>query len=253
MPAGRSASTTSTPNCASARTSAARSSSPSTPTTPGTSTTPSRSDEPGRGIRAGRPHRRRRRTSCPKAGRWTTRPACAATASTSPARHPHAAGGAQQRPVQPAGRPAAADQERVHPVRRARAPQGRALRQHGHPVAQAADLSRRPPPSSTATPTGTRREVVDLLREMDAWPGSSRSGGCGRHDRARPARGRLVLNDEDEVDRASQPADTSFSHTIIEMFMVEANEAVAELLTELRRAAPSPHPPRAAATTPRPS
>lgn len=54
----------------------------------------------------------------------------------------------------------------------------------------------------------------------------------------------LVLDDEGEV-TGVEPADTSFSHTIIEMFMVEANEAVAELMTRLgvphlRRIHPEP-------------
>jgi ribonuclease R len=45
----------------------------------------------------------------------------------------------------------------------------------------------------------------------------------------------------------AQPADASFSHTIIEMFMVEANEAVCRLLTKsgyphLRRVHPPPDP-----------
>lgn len=43
----------------------------------------------------------------------------------------------------------------------------------------------------------------------------------------------LVMNEEGRVVDA-QPEDTSFSHTIIEMFMVEANEAVARLLTSLK-------------------
>jgi ribonuclease R len=42
----------------------------------------------------------------------------------------------------------------------------------------------------------------------------------------------LVFDDEGAVSGV-EPADTSFSHTIIEMFMVEANEAVAELLAGL--------------------
>jgi ribonuclease R len=41
----------------------------------------------------------------------------------------------------------------------------------------------------------------------------------------------IVHNEEGEVVDA-EPADTGFSHTIIEMFMVEANEAVSRLLTE---------------------
>jgi ribonuclease R len=56
----------------------------------------------------------------------------------------------------------------------------------------------------------------------------------------------LVMNDEGEV-TGVQPADTGFSHTIIEMFMVEANEVVAELMTKLnvphlRRIHPDPPP-----------
>jgi ribonuclease R len=54
----------------------------------------------------------------------------------------------------------------------------------------------------------------------------------------------LVLDDDNEVIDVV-PADTSFSHTLIEMFMVEANEAVAELMTRLgvphlRRIHPEP-------------
>ncbi len=56
----------------------------------------------------------------------------------------------------------------------------------------------------------------------------------------------LVLNDEHEV-VGVEPTDTSFSHTLIEMFMVEANEVVAERMTELgvphlRRIHPEPPP-----------
>lgn len=43
----------------------------------------------------------------------------------------------------------------------------------------------------------------------------------------------LVLNDDGRVVDA-EPEDTSFSHTIIEMFMVEANEAVARLMHGLK-------------------
>jgi ribonuclease R len=54
----------------------------------------------------------------------------------------------------------------------------------------------------------------------------------------------LILDDEGRVVDA-RPEDTSFSHTIIEMFMVEANEAVARLLQSLdvpfiRRIHPDP-------------
>ncbi len=56
----------------------------------------------------------------------------------------------------------------------------------------------------------------------------------------------LKFNERGEVVDA-YPADTSFSHTIIEMFMVEANEAVARLLDSynvpfLRRIHPEPDP-----------
>lgn len=43
----------------------------------------------------------------------------------------------------------------------------------------------------------------------------------------------LVMN-EDGVVTDVQPAESGFPHTIIEMFMVEANEVVAELMTKLR-------------------
>ena len=54
----------------------------------------------------------------------------------------------------------------------------------------------------------------------------------------------LVLDDKDQVIDV-EPTDTSFTHTIIEMFMVEANEAVAELFASLavphlRRIHPDP-------------
>lgn len=56
----------------------------------------------------------------------------------------------------------------------------------------------------------------------------------------------LVLDDDGQVVDA-RPADASFSHTLIEMFMVEANEAVARLLDGLgvpclRRIHPEPDP-----------
>lgn len=56
----------------------------------------------------------------------------------------------------------------------------------------------------------------------------------------------LVLDEEGKVVGA-EPEDTSFTHTLIEMFMVEANEAVARLLDSLhvpflRRTHPDPEP-----------
>ncbi len=72
--------------------------------------------------------------------------------------------------------------------------------------------------------------------------------------------GMLVLNlpevelafDRDGNVTAAAPADTSFSHTIIEMFMVEANEAVCRHLNDhdvatLRRIHPEPDPENTAA------
>jgi ribonuclease R len=44
----------------------------------------------------------------------------------------------------------------------------------------------------------------------------------------------LILDEQGKVVDA-QPEDSSYTHTIIEMFMVEANEAVARLLTDLNR------------------
>lgn len=94
---------------------------------------------------------------------------------------------------------------------------------------------------------GYAAEVVDLLKRMDQLARIIR--------KRRLAAGmvvldlpevELVLDDENEV-VGVEPADTSFSHTIIEMFMVEANEAIAELMTELglphlRRIHPEPPP-----------
>ncbi|HVP12420.1 MAG TPA: ribonuclease R [Phycisphaerae bacterium] len=77
------------------------------------------------------------------------------------------------------------------------------------------------------------KNVVDLLQRMDAL--------ARIIQRRRLAEGMIVLelpevelifNENGQVTDA-QPADTSFSHTIIEMFMVEANEAVARLLEGL--------------------
>jgi ribonuclease R len=89
------------------------------------------------------------------------------------------------------------------------------------------------------------KKVVDLLQRMDTLAKAIQ--------RRRLSEGMIVL-DLPEVelvfDEAGQvtdarPTDTSFSHTIIEMFMVEANEAVARLLEGLglpflRRIHPEP-------------
>jgi len=80
---------------------------------------------------------------------------------------------------------------------------------------------------------GTPKEVVALLKRMDALARAIQ----GR----RMEEGMIVLDlpeveltfDEAGHVTGAEPADTSFSHTIIEMFMVEANEAVARLLEGL--------------------
>ena len=88
-------------------------------------------------------------------------------------------------------------------------------------------------------------KVVKLLREMNAL--------AKRLQKRRLAAGQivldlpevhLVLDDEGRV-AGAQAEDTSFTHTVIEMFMVEANEAVARLLDSLdvpflRRVHPDP-------------
>ncbi|MCP4594486.1 MAG: ribonuclease R [bacterium] len=92
---------------------------------------------------------------------------------------------------------------------------------------------------------GYAKSVVALLKEMEK---------LARTIRARRIRAgmlvlnlpevEVVLNDAGEVVGVA-PEDTAFSHTIIEMFMVEANEAVGRLLRELgvpnlRRIHPEP-------------
>lgn len=90
-------------------------------------------------------------------------------------------------------------------------------------------------------------EVVELLQQMDVL--------ARRIHKRRLGQGQLVLdlpkvvlvlNDEGKVADAV-PEDESFTHTIIEMFMVEANEAAARLLDSiqapfLRRIHPDPEP-----------
>lgn len=100
-------------------------------------------------------------------------------------------------------------------------------------------------------PEGNRRirdypqDVVSLLRQMNDL--------ARRIQKRRLAAGQLVLNlpevelvlDQDGRVVDAVPEDTSFTHTLIEMFMVEANEAVARLLDGLgvpflRRVHPEP-------------
>ncbi len=77
-------------------------------------------------------------------------------------------------------------------------------------------------------------QVVQLLKRMDRL--------ARRIQKRRHADGmivldlpeiELVLDDRDQVIDVT-PAESGFPHTIIEMFMVEANEAVAELFSRLR-------------------
>ena len=100
-------------------------------------------------------------------------------------------------------------------------------------------------------PEGNRRlrdydeDVVELLHQMNDL--------ARRIQKRRLAAGQLVLNlpdvelvlNEDGRVVDAVPEDTSFTHTLIEMFMVEANEAVARLLDGqgvpfLRRVHPEP-------------
>jgi ribonuclease R len=88
-------------------------------------------------------------------------------------------------------------------------------------------------------PDGPRRladypeDVVDLLRQMDQL--------ARRIRKRRLAEGQIVLDlpevelllDEDGKVIGAREEDQSFTHTIIEMFMVEANEAVARLLDSI--------------------
>lgn len=82
-------------------------------------------------------------------------------------------------------------------------------------------------------PADEPQEVVDLVRD---------AAQLARQVQARRKRAgaialeipdvELALNDDGEVTDA-QPEHTHFSHTLIEMFMVEANEAICRLLHEL--------------------
>ncbi|MFH1419724.1 MAG: ribonuclease R [Planctomycetota bacterium] len=78
-----------------------------------------------------------------------------------------------------------------------------------------------------------RKAIVELLQQMDE---------LARIIRRRRLDDGMIVLDLPEVELIlddsgrvvdAKPADTSFSHTIIEMFMVEANEAVARLLERL--------------------
>jgi len=78
-------------------------------------------------------------------------------------------------------------------------------------------------------------KVVALVREMEALARriQARRRQAGMLSLDLPE-ARLVFDDANHVIDAA-PVDNSYTHTVIEMFMVEANEAVSELLTRLDR------------------
>ncbi len=102
-----------------------------------------------------------------------------------------------------------------------------------------------PHPDGPRRVTDYPKEVVELLHNMNDL--------AKRIQKRRKSDGQLsldlpevdlVLDEEGKIVGAT-PEDTSFTHTLIEMFMVEANEAVARLLTSievphLRRVHPEP-------------
>jgi ribonuclease R len=92
---------------------------------------------------------------------------------------------------------------------------------------------------------GARKEVIGLLKDMEKL--------ARVIEKRRTSNGMIhldILETELVIDKAGRvidanPADNSYPHTIIEMFMVEANEAVASLLDRLnlpfiRRIHPEP-------------
>lgn len=102
-----------------------------------------------------------------------------------------------------------------------------------------------PHPEGARTIRDYPEKVVELLQQMNTL--------AKRLQKRRRAQGQLVLDlpevelvlDENGRVVDAVPEDTSFTHTLIEMFMVEANEAVARLLDSLnvpfiRRTHPEP-------------
>jgi ribonuclease R len=102
-----------------------------------------------------------------------------------------------------------------------------------------------PHPNGARTLADYKPSVVKLLHEMNTL--------AKRIQKRRLAAGQIVLGlpevnlvlSEDGKVIGTEPEDTSFTHTLIEMFMVEANEAVARLLDGtnapfLRRIHPEP-------------
>ncbi len=94
---------------------------------------------------------------------------------------------------------------------------------------------------------GHEAPVVALLKELEHLAQTIRKRRLSQGMLVLDLPGvELVLNDDNEV-IGVEPEDTSFTHTLIEMFMVEANEVVAELMTDLgvphlRRIHPEPPP-----------
>ena len=92
---------------------------------------------------------------------------------------------------------------------------------------------------------GAEREVIALLRNMEALSrrieARRTEHGMLHLDLPEP---HLIFDEAGQVVDA-EPADNSYPHTIIEMFMVEANEAVASILDRqnvpfMRRIHPEP-------------
>jgi ribonuclease R len=104
-----------------------------------------------------------------------------------------------------------------------------------------------PHPEGDRTIADYDPKVVELVGQMNDL--------AKRLQKRRLQQGQIVLElpvmelklDEDAKVIGAEPEDTSFTHTLIEMFMVEANEAVARLLDHsdvpfLRRTHPEPEP-----------
>jgi exoribonuclease R len=96
-------------------------------------------------------------------------------------------------------------------------------------------------------PCGFSEEVVALLHDMETLARliETRRRGAGMLQ-LKMAESELVMDESGQV-VGVQPTDTSYPHTIIEMFMVEANVAVATLLDRycipfMRRIHPEPDP-----------
>jgi ribonuclease R len=91
-----------------------------------------------------------------------------------------------------------------------------------------------PHPDGSRTIKDYEEEIVDLLFDMDALARrlQARRREQGQINLELPSI-ELVMDEDGKVIDAV-PEDDSFTHTLIEMFMVEANEAVARLLDSLK-------------------